>query len=83
MSAPVPNTTPHVARLLAQVEQIIRESGDPERARDFDAAAWLAGWLRSPAPALGGRAPVEYLHTPEGADLVSALLGAQQSGAYW
>lgn len=83
MSTPVPESTPHFARLLAQVEQIVRESGDPERARGFDAATWLAGWLDSPAPALGGRAPAEYLHTPDGVDLVSRLLGAQQSGAYW
>jgi hypothetical protein len=83
MSAPVPNTTPHFARLLAQVEQMIRESGDPDRAAGFDAAAWLAEWLGSPAPALGGRAPAEYLSTSEGAELVSRRLGAQQSGAYW
>jgi uncharacterized protein (DUF2384 family) len=80
---PVPDSTPHFARLLAQLEQILRESGDPERVRDFDAAAWLTAWLESPAPALGGRAPVEYLDTPEGARIVTGLLGAQQSGAYW
>lgn len=77
------DTTPYFGRLLAQLEQILQESGDPERVEHFDARAWLAEWLGSPAPALGGRPPVDYLNTPEGADLVSRLLGAQQSGAYW
>jgi uncharacterized protein (DUF2384 family) len=83
MTLPVPDTPPAFARLLAQVEQIVRESGDAESARDFDAAVWLTEWLGSPAAVLGGRAPSDYLHTPEGVELVSALLGAQQSGAYW
>lgn len=82
MNLPVPDTPPPFDRLLALVEQIVRESGDPERARDFDSVAWLNAWLSSPAPALGGRAPAEYLMTPDGVDLVSQLLGAQQSGAY-
>jgi uncharacterized protein (DUF2384 family) len=83
VSTSVPDATPHFARLLAQVEQIVRESGDAERARDFDAAAWLSAWLISPMPVLGDRAPIEYLKTRDGTELVSRLLAAQQSGAYW
>lgn len=83
MSASSSATAPPFTRFLAQVEQMVRESGDPERASNFDAADWLAAWLASPTPALGGRPPAEYLHSPEGCDLVSRLLGSQQSGAYW
>lgn len=83
MSSTSSESTPSFARLLAQVEQIVRESGDPERVTGFDAAAWLAEWLATPASALGGHPPAEYLGSPGGHDLVSRLLGAQQSGAYW
>lgn len=83
MARPASIAPPTFARLLAQVERMLRESGDHTRARDFDAAAWLAAWLRTPAPALGGRTPGECLRTPDGAALVSRLLDAQQSGAYW
>jgi uncharacterized protein (DUF2384 family) len=82
---PTPHTVSatHFARLLAQVEQIVRESGDPELVPDFDADAWLTGWLEHPAAVLGGRSPAEVLEAPDGFELVSGLLGAQQSGAYW
>lgn len=71
-----------VARLLAEVEQIVRESGDPSRTPGFDAATWLAAWLATPMPVLGGRTPAEHLETAEGVERVSRLLRAQQSGAY-
>ena len=49
------HTDPHTAELLALALQIMRESGDD--APGFDARAWLAHWLRSPVPALGGTPP--------------------------
>lgn len=68
-----------VVYLIAQVRRIVEESGDPA---GFDAARWVADWLRAPAPALGGRPPVEYMDTAEGRAIVSRLVAQMQSGAY-
>lgn len=68
-----------IARLVGQAEQIVRESGDD---RDFDAARWVAEWLESPHPALGGERPAALMDTSEGRRIVSDLLAQMQSGAY-
>lgn len=65
--------------LIGQVENMIKESGDPQ---GFDAAKWVSHWLTSPLPALGGQAPASYMDTIEGQKLVSNLLATAQSGAY-
>lgn len=67
------------ARLVGQVEAMVEDAGG---ARGFDAKAWLAGWLVTPVPALGGAAPLDLLGTMEGQALVSQVLGQMQSGAY-
>ncbi|WP_256218020.1 MbcA/ParS/Xre antitoxin family protein [Burkholderia contaminans] len=59
---------------------MVEESGSPD---DFDIQTWLFDWLHSPVPALGNRRPVDYLHTPDGIDLISRLLASAQTGAYW
>lgn len=71
-----------MARLVGHVEQIIRESGDPERAQDFNAARWVANWLEKPTAALGGRPPGTLMDTAEGRSIVSNLVAQMQSGAY-
>ena len=71
-----------LARLLGQVEQMLAESGDPEQAADFDAAAWVADFLGRPHPALGGRRPGDLMDTADGRGVVSALVAQMQSGAY-
>ena len=65
--------------LIGQVDQMVRESGNPEQ---FDAARWVSNWLSSPLPALGGETPASYMDTVEGQKLVSNLLAQAQSGAY-
>ena len=82
MTPPVPIERA-VDLLRDQVDRIVRESGDPERARGFDSAVWLSRWLEAPVPALGGRRPVDYLGSAEGVELVSALLASMQASAYW
>ena len=67
------------AQLIARVEQIVRESGDPD---GFDAGRWVAAFLDAPSPALGGRRPADFIETSEGRTVVSALIGQMQSGAY-
>lgn len=70
-----------LAQLVAQVEQIMEESGDPE-AVDFSPAQWVAGWLDRPNPALGGREPGGLMDTAHGRAIVSRLVAQMQSGAY-
>ena len=68
-----------MARLVAQLQSIVEESGDPQ---GFDAPAWLSRWLREPLPALGGQQPLDLLDTMEGQALVASVLAKLQSGAY-
>ncbi len=68
-----------MASLLGQLQAMVDGSGEAD---GFDAAAWMSRWLREPAPALGGAAPVEFMDTMQGQALVSRLLAQMQSGAY-
>lgn len=68
-----------IARLVGQVDQIVRESGSPE---GFDAARWTAAWLDRPHPALGDVRPGTLMDTAEGRGIVSDLVAQMQSGAY-
>ena len=67
------------AKLVGQVEAMVRESGDVE---GFDAAAWMARWLTEPLPAFGGTRPIDLMDTMEGQGLVSAALAKLESGSY-
>jgi uncharacterized protein (DUF2384 family) len=66
-------------RLLARVDQMLRESGDPT---GFNASAWLSAWLQTGVPALGGARPVDILELPGGFEKVLSLLLRMRSGAY-
>jgi len=72
------DTTAVVARLIEQVQTLLRESGNGE---PFDAAAWMDRWLQRPNHALGGAAPELYLTTPQGEALLSNLIGAMAAGS--
>lgn len=69
-----------IEMLTVQAQRMVEESGSPD---GFDVRTWLFDWLHSPVPALGKRRPVDYLHTPEGIDLISRMLASAQTGAYW
>lgn len=68
-----------IARLVGQVDNMVRESGNPE---GFNAATWVAKWLDRPQPALGGMRPAELMDTADGRGIVSDLIARMQSGAY-
>jgi putative toxin-antitoxin system antitoxin component (TIGR02293 family) len=70
-----------MAKLLAAASNIVANSTAKE-AKDFDAGKWLGEWINRPQPALGGKKPASLLDTPTGAEVVSRLLGAIESGAY-
>lgn len=71
-----------VEKLIGQVEDMVRQSGDPDQVASFDAAKWIAHWIETPLPALGGDKPASYLDNDEGVTLVSNLLARMQSGGY-
>ncbi len=79
MTDPDPTKNERIARLIAQVQAMVDQSGNPEH---FDAAAWLSRWLREPLPALGGGHAIDLLDTAEGELQVSRLLAQIQSGSY-
>lgn len=72
------------ARLVGQVEAMMEDAGVSVGGgpTGFDARAWLAGWLTSPVPALGGARPIDLMGTMEGQGLVSQTLAQIGSGAY-
>ena len=53
-SSPVLEHGMHFRQLLAQVRATVLEAGCADR---LDAEAWLANWLCTPNPALGGALP--------------------------
>jgi uncharacterized protein (DUF2384 family) len=68
-----------IAALVEQVKTIVEQSGDPT---NFDAYRWVANWINTPVPALGGQLPIGLMQTPEGRELVASILAKMQSGAY-
>ena len=68
-----------IARLVGQVETIVKESGPPQ---GFDAAKWVAAWLDRPQSVLRGKRPAEMMDTADGRSVVSDLVARMQSGAY-
>lgn len=68
-----------IARLVGQVDHMVRESGE---APGFNASRWVAAWLGRPLSALGGARPGALMDTAEGREIVSSLIGQMQSGTY-
>ena len=66
-------------RLIGQVQRMVEESGDPA---NFDAGAWVGGWLSQANPAIGGAKPGDLLDTPDGIQFVSDMLSTAESNAY-
>lgn len=71
--------TSDIEELVSLVQSIVAESGEP---KGFNAARWVAKWIDTPLPALGGVEPSKMLKTPDGKQLVIRLLRQAQSGAY-
>ena len=65
--------------LIAQVQNLVEECGDPE---GFDAAEWLGTWAFSPNDSLGGHRPADYFDTVVGQEVISNLLSAIRYGIY-
>ncbi len=68
-----------LARLIGLVDKIVSESGEPA---GFSATRWTAAWLEQPNPALGAKAPGDFMDTADGRAMVAGLVAQMQSGAY-
>ena len=68
-----------LAKLIGQVETIVKQSGKPV---GFKPAKWFSEWIEQPAAALGGHMPADLLDTSDGREAVAKLLAQMQSGAY-
>ena len=71
-----------IVSLIGLTEQIVADYGDPERAKDFDASAWLGAWIERPQPSLGMKKPSEYLDTATGIEMIQTLLKRIAVGAF-
>jgi uncharacterized protein (DUF2384 family) len=70
-----------LAKLIAKAQAIVANSTARD-AKEFDATKRLGRLLETSQPALGGCEPSKLIGTPTGAEVVSRLLGAIESGAY-
>ena len=73
----------HFQQLLLQVRLKVLEAGCADR---LDADAWLARWLTTPNPALGGAMPRDFVERGEEVavspgDLAAELLGRPENPA--
>lgn len=69
-----------LSSLAALVQRMADESGASE---NFDARAWLDGWIYQEVPALGYKRPADVLREPGGLERVEQILPGMQSGAYF
>ncbi|WP_193584863.1 antitoxin Xre/MbcA/ParS toxin-binding domain-containing protein [Delftia acidovorans] len=65
--------------LIGRAKLIIEESGS---SKEFNATTWLASWLYSSCPALGGESPAKLLDTLEGIDYLHLQIEGMQSSTY-
>lgn len=70
-----------IESLIGKV-QAMAEEGLPGEAAGFDAARWLAYWIRQLLPALGGRLRASCLHTREEQKLAGKILALITGGSY-
>lgn len=68
-----------IESLIGQVDIMVAESGDPT---GFSAAQWVASWISTPNPVMGGVAPSTFMDTIEGQHLVAGILAMAQTSAY-
>lgn len=67
--------------LRTQAIELISQSTALE-AVNFDIDAWLARWLETEQPALGGNTPRDLLNILAGVEAVKRLMGSISSGSY-
>lgn len=67
-----------MAGIIGRIEQMTKDSAPA----GFSPGQWVARWLDSTHPALGGVTPASLLDTAEGRKIVASLVDQIQAGAY-
>jgi putative toxin-antitoxin system antitoxin component (TIGR02293 family) len=83
-SEPLPEVAGHrvmgFLRIVARLQRLLQESGDPVQLADFDLDAWVRDWIREPLPEFGGKSPAQMLRNPEGQRAIEDLLDRMRGG---
>jgi putative toxin-antitoxin system antitoxin component (TIGR02293 family) len=83
-SEPLPEVAGHrvmgFLRIVARLQRLLQESGDPVQLADFDLDAWVRDWMREPLPEFGGKTPAQMLRNPEGQRAIEELLDRMSGG---
>ena len=81
---PLPDAAGHrvmgFLRVMATLQRLLEESGDPQQVAAFDLDTWVARWMREPLPELGNKTPAEMLRNPEGQRAVEGVLERMRGG---
>jgi uncharacterized protein (DUF2384 family) len=84
INKPLPDVAGHrvmsYLRLLATLQKMLDESGDPEQMKTFNLERWFAHWVHERLPELGGRTPADMLRNPEGQRAVEQVLERMRGG---
>jgi putative toxin-antitoxin system antitoxin component (TIGR02293 family) len=67
-------------RIVARLQRLLEESGDPDALAGFDLEAWVQAWMHEPLPQFGDKTPAEMLRNPEGQRAVEDLLDRMRGG---
>ncbi len=81
---PLPEIAGHrvmaLLRIVAKLQRLLEESGDPEQLADFNLESWVRTWIGEPLPEFGDKTPAEMLRNPEGQRAVEELLERMRGG---
>jgi putative toxin-antitoxin system antitoxin component (TIGR02293 family) len=67
-------------RIVARLQRLLLESGDPAAVAGFDLEAWVQAWLHEPLPEFDDKTPADMLRNPEGQRAVEDLLDRMRGG---
>jgi putative toxin-antitoxin system antitoxin component (TIGR02293 family) len=83
-SEPLPEVAGHrvmgFLRIVARLQRLLQESGDPAQLASFNLDAWVRDWMREPLPEFGGKTPAQMLRNPEGQRAIEELLDRMRGG---
>ncbi len=83
-SEPLPEVAGHrvmgFLRIVARLQRLLQESGDPAQLANFDLDAWVRDWIREPLPEFAGKTPAQMLRNPEGQRAIEELLDRMRGG---
>ncbi len=67
-------------RIVARLQRLLEESGDPEQLASFNLESWVKTWIAEPLPEFGDKTPADMLRNPEGQRAVEELLERMRGG---